>query len=111
MIEVIRDREIALLKTSGTSLKDHLSPVGYWDLKAVLGEPTFTEESGDGKIQKEWVVMHKGNVFTIYDWKTYDERYTVESLDRWNIGGNCYAGYFLEELVEMIDAGKVAREY
>lgn len=103
MIKVIRNEAEALRKINGCSLKDYLGPVGYWDLKAVLGEPTFNEASGDGKVQKEWVVEHDGNVFTIYDWKTYDERYTVESLDRWNIGGTSYAGYFLEELTEMIN--------
>ena len=103
MVRVIRDHEEALSKISGTGLRDYLSPVGYWDLKEVLGEPTFNEESGDGKVQKEWVVEHNGNVFTIYDWKTYDERYTVESLDRWNIGGKVYPGDFLEELNEMLN--------
>lgn len=105
MIRVIRNEAEALRKRNGSGLKDYLGPVSYWDLKAVLGEPTFNEESGDGKVQKEWVVEHDGNVFTIYDWKTYDEQYTVESLDRWNIGGKTYAGYFLEELVQMIDEG------
>jgi hypothetical protein len=48
-------------------------------------------------------------VFTIYDWKTYDEQYTVEALDRWNIGGKMYAGYFLEELVQMINTTTLAK--
>lgn len=105
MIKVIRNEAEALRKRNGSSLKDYLSPVGYWDLKATLGEPTFNTESGDGKVQKEWVVEHDGMVFTIYDWKTYDEQYTVEELDRWNIGGVMYAGYFLEELFQMIEEG------
>ena len=109
MIRVIRNEAEALRKRNGSSLKDYLSPVGYWDLKAVLGEPTFNTESGDGKVQKEWVVEHDGMVFTIYDWKTYDEQYTVEALDRWNIGGVMYAGYFLEELVQMINTTTLAK--
>lgn len=108
MIRVIRNEAEALRKINGCSLKDYLSPVSYWDLKNVLGEPTFSKESGDGKVQKEWVVEHDGNVFTIYDWKTYNEQYTVEVLDRWNIGGKCYAGYFLEELVEMLNDALVS---
>ena len=109
MIRVIRNEAKALQMMQGTGLKDYLGPVSYWDLKAVLGEPTFSEESGDGKIQKEWVVEYNGNVFTIYDWKTYDERYTVESLDRWHIGGKGYAGYFLEELTEMLNQPTLTR--
>lgn len=103
MIKVIRNEAEALRKRNGSSLKDYLGPVSYYELRDVLGVPTFNEESGDGKVQKEWVVEHGGNVFTIYDWKTYDEHYTVEVLDRWNIGGTCYAGYFLEELTEMLN--------
>lgn len=103
MIEVIRDQEYALDSINGTYKVGSLVRVSFWDLKSVLGNPTFHEESGDGKVQKEWVVEYKGNVFTIYDWKTYDERYTIEELDVWSIGGKTSAAEFEEAFYEMLN--------
>lgn len=87
--------------TNGTSLKGYLKTgIKFTDLYQVLGEPTFRpEDSGDGKVQYEWVVKYKDDYFTIYDWKTYDERYTLEEYDRWHVGGKTYSGHF-EELIE-----------
>ena len=58
MIKVIK-KESADGCTNGTYKVGSLTGVSYWDLKN----------------------------FTIYDWKTYDERYTVEELRTWSIGG------------------------
>ena len=82
-------KEDARYSTTGTSLKGYLKTgIRFTDLYQTLGEPTFKpEDSGDGKIQYEWVIEYKGDIFTIYDWKTYDERYTVEELNTWSIGG------------------------
>ena len=70
-----------------TSHKGYVNAT-YAQLVAVLDEPVFNEPSGDDKTQKSWVVSYKGNVFTIYDWKTYDAEYTMNELDRWNVGGH-----------------------
>jgi len=107
MIEVIRDHECALDSVCGTYKVGSLVRVSYWDLKSVLGNPTFDEPSGDDKIQKEWVVEYKGEVFTVYDWKTYDERYTVEELDVWSIGGKTSSVEFEKELLRSIKPNKV----
>ena len=88
--------------TNGTSLKGYLNAT-YRDLVNVLGEPTFPEESGDGKVQVEWVVEFEGEIFTIYDWKTYDRQYTEYELDRFNIGGKEYAGDFIEYMESEIE--------
>lgn len=85
-----------------SSLKGYLNDVGYFDLVRVFGEPTFTpEDSGDGKVNYEWVVPFKVKgkdvqYFTIYDWKTYDEEYTRESCRRWHVGGKTSAFEFIE---------------
>ena len=47
-------------------------------------------------MQKEWVVDFDGEIYTIYDWKTYDERYTMEELTNWNVGGKTSALDFIE---------------
>ena len=82
-------------QTNGSSNKGHLHNTTYNDLYRVLGEPTWKpEDSGDGKVQYEWVVEFEGDIFTIYDWKTFDESYTLEQLTTWSIGGKVYSGYF-----------------
>jgi hypothetical protein len=89
-------------KTTGSSLKGYINCT-YQDLVRVLGEPTYPEASGDNKTQKEWVVEYNGEVFTVYDWKTYDEEYTMNELDQFHIGGKTDAYDFFLELNEMID--------
>lgn len=103
VLEIIKDREEGRYITSGTSLKDYLNGVSYAQLIQAFGQPLYNpEDSGDGKVNFEWVFKHNGNVFTLYDWKTYDVEYTINELDRWNIGGRMYAGYFVEDLMNLI---------
>jgi hypothetical protein len=85
----------------GSSLKGYIN-CNYQDLVRVLGEPTYPLASGDDKVQKEWVVKYNGEVFTVYDWKTYDSGYTMNELDEFHIGGKTPAYDFILELEEMI---------
>ena len=97
----ITNNESALKLISGTSLKDRLIGFNYKQLVAAFGEPTFSKTSGDGKVQKEWVFkrVSDGEVFTLYDWKTYDEAFTTTMLSDWNVGGNVYAGEFVTDII------------
>jgi len=88
-------------KTNGSSFKGYIKAT-YNDLVRALGEPTYSEPSGDDKVQKEWVVEFKGNVFTIYDWKTFNPEYTMTKLDEFNIGGRVSATEFIETLENKI---------
>lgn len=88
--------------TIGSSLKGYINAT-YDQLVGVLGEPTINEPSGDEKTQLEWVVEFKGNIFTIYDWKTYSREYTINELDRFNIGSKSYAGDFIDYLEQTIN--------
>lgn len=92
----------ALSATGGTSLKGYISGYTYSQLVEALGEPTFATPSGDDKVQKEWVFTYKGNVFTIYDWKTYSTQYTTTLLDCWNVGGKKPAWEFIDAVIEKI---------
>ena len=87
--------------TSGTHLKGYINAT-YRELVNLLGEPTFNEPSGDGKVQVEWVVEFEGDVFTIYDWKTYDREFTEYDLDRFHIGGKSSAIDFIDYLEKLI---------
>jgi len=86
-------------KTHMSSFKGRIG-ITYEELIDLLGEPTFIG-SGDNKVQFEWVVMYKGEVFTIYDWKTYDREYTINELDTFRVGGHSYAGDFINELFKL----------
>jgi len=81
--------------TTGSGLIGYIKEVNYSQLYDLLGEPTFPYTSGDEKVQKEWVVKFKGNVYTIYDWKTYDEDYTINHLTHWHVGGKNNADEFI----------------
>ena len=91
-------------QTDGSSKTGDLRNTTFADLKRVLGEPTWgPEDSGDGKVQYEWAVEFEGDIFTIYDWKTFDESYTLNKLTTWSVGGKVYSGdfeTFIESLIK-----------
>jgi len=101
MVRVIRNEQEALRLMNGTFRVGEINRT-YRDLVTGLGEPTFDEPSGDDKIQVEWVCVYKGNVFTIYDWKTYDRDYTEFRLDEFNIGSKTARGYEVTEFVNAV---------
>jgi hypothetical protein len=77
----------------------------YKQIKKALGKPTFKpSDSGDGKVQYEWVVLYTDKVFRVYDWKTYDKKYTKKSLTTWSVGGSSSCDWFLQTLVAKIQA-------
>ena len=85
----------------------------YSDLVNLMGEPTLSEPSGDEKVQKEWVIVDGDNVFTIYDWKTYDVEYTITENTQWNVGGTQWnvggktsAYEFIDKLESKLNAKK-----
>jgi hypothetical protein len=88
-IEKIEDKEWARKATFMSSFRTYLGgAVSYNDLIDTFGEPTFTpEDSGDGKVNYEWVFIHDGAYFTIYDWKTYDAETTRTEYTNWHVGG------------------------
>ena len=90
------------VNVSGTSLAGYLNNVTYQELINALGRPTSDEPSGDGKVQVEWVLEFRGNVYTIYDWKTFDREYTENELTRWNIGSKVNAFDFIDAMEVVI---------
>ena len=98
--------EMTAPDTTGTSLKGYVCAT-YDQLVDLLGRPTFPEESGDGKVQVEWVVEFEDefgdkNLFTIYDWKTYNREFTEMQLAMFNVGSKAYAGHFINYLESQI---------
>ena len=101
MVKVIRNEQEALNLMNGTFRVGEINRT-YRDLVTGLGEPTFDTPSGDDKIQVEWVCKFKGNVFTIYDWKTYDREITEWKLREFNIGSKTARGYEVTEFVNAV---------
>ena len=70
---------------SGTSFHDTVLKCSVNDLIAIFGEPTREDNTGDDKVNFEWICeTEEGDVFTIYDWKEYET--PMGSYD-WHIGG------------------------
>ena len=101
MLKVIRNEKQAYSAINGTFRVGEIS-ADYMGLELALGEPTFDTESPDGKVQVEWVVNFKGNIFTIYDWKTYDRDFTLCELNQFNIGSKA-RGYEVTEFIEFLE--------
>jgi len=90
--------EMTAPSVNGTFLVGKLENYSYDALVDTLGEPTFSEPSGDDKTQVEWVVKFDDQIFTIYDWKTYDRDFTLNQLDVWHVGGKGKATVFIQAL-------------
>ena len=97
----ITNKETALKLSSGTYLQDRLVGFNYRQLVTSFGNPTQDTPSGDGKVQKEWVFIRESDneVFTLYDWKTYDADHTMTMTQEWNVGSKVYAGEFVNDLI------------
>ena len=85
----------------GTWKVGSLNGIYYRDLVNKLGRPSVVG-SGDDKVQVEWVMKYKDEVFTIYDWKTYDPEYTEYELDTWSVGGNDQSAKIVSEFKRYI---------
>ena len=106
-VEVIKNKKEALSLAHGTSLKGYLPGVTYNDLVNAFGEPLFKpEDSGDGKVNFEWVFKFNGEVFTVYCWKE-EENYSRLMLGKngersFHVGGKTYSGDFIEYIEQTV---------
>ena len=98
------DQLEALCKTTGSYLVSQLVDTSYRDLVMIFGEPTFPESNADDRGKKEWVLEYNDRVFTIYDWNTVSEDYTMNELTTWNVGG--YGSQSATDLIDIIQYEK-----
>jgi ABC-type Fe3+-hydroxamate transport system substrate-binding protein len=102
-LEILRDDvEYLYEKTTGTFKIGSLQDVTYDDIIRTFGVPSIFVPSGDNKVQLEWVIEFNGDIFTIYDWKTYDRDYTLQELTVWSIGGKSSSYDFLDLLTSLL---------
>ena len=101
---IIRNKDKAGQLIGGTSRKDHLVGWSYKQLVQAFGEPTYSEASGDGKVQKQWVFerVSDGACFTIHDWKTGDQNTTEEFTRQWTIGSKVGVGEFTLDILKQL---------
>lgn len=90
-------------KTNGTHKIATLMGATYDDLVRNFGEPSINVPSGDDKVQVEWVFDFNDEIFTIYDWKTYDRNYTLQHLNHWSIGGKTRSVEAYDAFTEKFD--------
>jgi len=94
--------------STGTSLKGYLHNTTHAQLIEAFGQPTYTpEDSGDGKVNFEWIFEFNGEIFTVYDWKTYNVQYTINELTTWNIGGKTSYVDFSNYIEEVLNSKQV----
>ena len=72
---------------NGTSFHDVVINSSINELTQLLGEPSYTDNSGEDKVNVEWdCELEDGRVVTIYDWKEYRPIGKDEMIE-WHIGG------------------------
>ena len=73
-----------------TSLQGHVTAT-FQELVEAFGAPTYSEPSGDGKVNTEWELILGTDAVraTIYDWKDFDggRRSRDGQPYDWHIGG------------------------
>lgn len=75
------------LSANGTSFHDITITTTINKLTDVLGLPTYFDNSGQDKVNVEWVCeTEEGNIVTIYDWKEYRSLRLDDEVE-FHIGG------------------------
>lgn len=93
------------LSPLGTSYHSHTVVCTPHELKQILGEPTHDTNTGEDKVNLEWICQTEdGQVFTIYDWKEYHSLNDNEEIE-WHIGGKSskVTRKAQSELIEMLN--------
>lgn len=100
------EKLLDLESSTGTSLKGKFSGYTFIELYAALGAPTTDNVSSDEKVQVEWNFKYDGEIFTIYDWKTYDRLYTLSENEVWHVGGKTNASDFIEHVLYLLNQNR-----
>ncbi len=91
----------------GTSFHSVTFTATVNELWGILGKPRFNENTGDDKINFEWVMKTDGGeVFTVYDWKEYRVISENEEIE-WHIGGKNEAA----TITARDEIGKALKEF
>ena len=75
------------VNTNGSSRVGSLNHMGYKDIVKRVGPPTINYDGAHDKVNVEWIFKVNGDIFTLYDYKSWSETYTFEQLNHWSVGG------------------------
>lgn len=75
------------ISTNGSFKIGMLDDMTYLDITRRVGPPTNFFGEDAHKVQCEWIFNVNGDIFTLYDWKTYSLDYTLKELTVWSVGG------------------------
>jgi hypothetical protein len=74
-------------EVNGTSFHNSTVRASVNELIKIIGEPTYEDNTGEDKVNIEWVLENEGgDVITIYDWKEYRKIGYDEKIN-WHVGG------------------------
>ena len=72
----------------GTSFYNTVISETPANMKKLLGDPQYGDNTGEDKVNMEWVMETSDQtIFTIYDWKEYRSLNDDEVIS-WHIGGH-----------------------
>ena len=75
------------INTNGSSRVGSLNHMGYKDIVKRVGPPTINYDGAHDKVNVEWIFKVNGDIFTLYDYKSWSETYTFDLLNHWSVGG------------------------
>tara|TARA_R110000737_G_scaffold114031_3_gene147090 strand:+ start:1888 stop:2259 length:372 start_codon:yes stop_codon:yes gene_type:complete len=75
------------VNTNGSSRVGSLNHMGYKDIVKRVGPPTINYNGAHDKVNVEWIFKVNGDIFTLYDYKSWSETYTFDLLNHWSVGG------------------------
>jgi len=75
------------VNTNGSSRIGSLNHITYKDIIKRVGSPTINYDGAHDKVNVEWIFKVNGDIFTIYDYKSWSETHTFEQLNNWSVGG------------------------
>lgn len=105
-MKALTQQEALKIKHIG-GFKGHVT-AGYDELIQILGEPTF-EGGPESRVNYEWAVNYKGDIFYIYDWKVAPEWAKAQNEYEWHVGGEESASEFMFALhlrIQLLRANK-----
>lgn len=97
------------------SLKGYIN-TNFYELIEAIGEPSFNWSNRGDKINYEWAVNYRGQIFYIYDWKADPSACKDDRNFRFHIGGQSDASAFIQalnlrlELLQLDQNVKVIKE-
>jgi hypothetical protein len=75
----------------------------YNTLLRTLGEATYSVLTEDGKVNKRWVILYQGHIFTVYDYKEFDN-FSLHTNLSWSVGAKYSTpGFIVTQFINLLN--------